>query len=95
MVTQQDRPQELYRIIFFSTPQRQIHDYFIRKNSIRISRLRFGPNIWPISKNNRLGILLKVPNHSLHHGMELRAISGGGEGREFEKLKIEVKTNRA
>ena len=43
----------------------------------------------------RLGMLLTAPNESLHHGMQFKAIYGGGEGREFEKLKIEVKDNQA
>ena len=38
---------------------------------------------------------LTVLNESLHHGMQFKAISGGGEGTEFEKLKLEVKNNRA
>ena len=38
---------------------------------------------------------LTVLNESLHHGMQFKAISGGGEGREYEKLKLEVKNNRA
>ena len=40
-------------------------------------------------------MLLTVPNESLHHGMEFKTVFGGGEGREFEKLKLEVKNNRA
>ena len=28
---------------------------------------------------------LTIPNESLHHGMQFKAISGGSEGREFEK----------
>ncbi len=69
--------------------------FFVRIYSIRISRLRFGQNILGISKNNRLGMRLTVLNESLHHGMQFKAISGGGEGTEFEKLKLEVKNNRA
>ena len=73
-----------------------IHAFlFIRIYSIRISRLRFGLNILGISKNNRPGMRLTVLNESLHHGMQFKAISGGGEGTEFEKLKLEVKNNRA
>ena len=51
--------------------------------------------ILDISTNIRIGIYLTVSNESLHHGMQFKAISGGGEGTEFEKLKLEVKNNRA
>ena len=74
----------------------QVHTFlFIRIYFIRISRLRFGQNILLITKNNRLRKLLTVLNESLHHGIQFKTISGGDEGREFEKLKIEVKNNRA
>ena len=38
---------------------------------------------------------LTVLNESLHHGMQFKAISGEGEGIEFEKSKLEVKNDRA
>ena len=40
-------------------------------------------------------MLLTVTSESLHHGMQFKAIFGGAEGREFEKLKLEVKNNWA
>ena len=60
-----------------------LHNFFVRIYSIRISRLRF------------LGMRLAVLNESLHHRMQFKAISGGGEGGEFEKVKLEVKNIRA
>ena len=38
---------------------------------------------------------MTVLNESLHHWIQFTAITRGGEGREFEKLKLEVKNNRA
>ena len=52
---------------------------FIRTYSIRILRLRFGQNVLPISKNNRLGMRLAVLTKSLHHGMQFKA---GGVKKE-------------
>ena len=57
---------------------------FIRIYSIRILRLKFGQNILPISKNNRLERRLTVVNDSLHHGMQFQAIS---EGVKEENLR--------
>ena len=44
----------------------------------------FGPNILAISKNIRLGIYLTVPNESLDHGMQFKAISEGEGIWEFQ-----------
>ena len=40
------------------------------------------PIFWDyFSMNNRLGVLLAVPNKSSHHVMQFKSISGGAEGR--------------
>ena len=64
--------------------------FFIRKQFIRKSRLRFGQDILRFSKIIRVEMLLTVLNEILHHRMHIEGISGGVEGREFENQKLEA-----